>query len=133
MALVHWHGGVSETYSIRAPKSSGGDIVGLALAPDGSLWVGIGEGEGLGLAQLKDGAVKPFITPTFDGSKLSVTSMLFDRDGNLWVGTVWQQGSFVSMGMLWSIMDHTEGLSGDSVGLFLKTEKGSYGPEPQAE
>ena len=45
-ALVHWHGGVSETYPIGALKSSGGDIMGLALAPDGSLWVGIGEGRG---------------------------------------------------------------------------------------
>ena len=29
-ALVHWHGGVSETYPIGALKSSGGDIMGLA-------------------------------------------------------------------------------------------------------
>ena len=40
------------------------------------------------LERLKNGAVKPFVTPTFDGSKLAVGALMFDRDGNLWVGTV---------------------------------------------
>ena len=43
------------------------------------------EGPGLGLGQLKEGLVKPFVTPTFDGSKVEVFAMTFDRDGNLWV------------------------------------------------
>ena len=34
-ALVHWHGGVSEVYPVKA------EIMGLARAPDGTLWVGI--------------------------------------------------------------------------------------------
>jgi len=77
--LVHWHAGVSETYN--AGKY---DLASLARGPDGTLWVGTDEG--LGLARFKDGGVKPFVTPTFDGSRLNVTSMLFDRDGNLFVG-----------------------------------------------
>ena len=74
------------------------DLASLARGPDGSLWVGTDEG--LGLARFKDGAVKPFVTPTFDGSRFAVTSMMFDRDGNLWVGTD-AKGSFVSMEILW--------------------------------
>ena len=76
-SLVHWHAGVSETYNLGKY-----DVVGLAGSPDGSVWVGI-LAEGVGLEQLKEGALKPFVTPTFDGSKLSVTSMMFDRDGDL--------------------------------------------------
>ena len=122
-ALVHWHGGVSESYPIGALKSSGSDINGLALAPDGSLWLGIGEGEAQGLARLKDGAVKPFVTPTFDGSKLSVTSLMFDRDGNLWVGTD-AKGLFRIYGDAVEHYGHTEGLSGDSVWTFFEDREG---------
>ncbi|MFY9644717.1 MAG: two-component regulator propeller domain-containing protein, partial [Terriglobales bacterium] len=89
-ALVHWHDGVLEMYRIEALKSNAGQngIASMAHGPDGSLWVGIqAEGHGLGLGQLKEGAVKPFVTPTFDGSKVVVSAMIFDHDGNLWVGT----------------------------------------------
>ena len=40
--------------------------------------------------------MKPFVTPSFDGSTVSVTSLLVDRDGNLWVATG-GRGSFASM------------------------------------
>ncbi|MGP0099222.1 MAG: two-component regulator propeller domain-containing protein [Terriglobales bacterium] len=121
-ALVHWHDGVSETFPIKAVKSSAGDIMALARAKDGTLWVGIGE-EGLGLAQLKDGAVKPFVTPTFDGSKLNVTSLMFDRDGNLWIGTD-AKGLFRVYGNTVEHYGHTEGLSGDSVWALFEDREG---------
>ena len=60
----------------------------LALDPDGTLWVGmLAEGPGQGLGQLEEGVFKPFVTPTFDGSKVAVFAMTFDRDGNLWVAS----------------------------------------------
>ncbi len=116
-ALVHWHDGISEMYRIEALKSNAGQngIASLARGPDGSLWVGIqAEGPGLGLGQLKEGAVQPFVTPTFDGSKVVVSAMNFDHDGNLWVGTV-GKGIFRIRG---NVVDHyqqTDGLSSDSV------------------
>ena len=116
-ALVHWQGGVSEVYPVKT------EIMGLARAPDGTLWVGIGEGMGLGLAQLKNGAVKPFVTPTFDGSKLSVTSLMFDHDGNLWVGTD-ATGLFRIHGDSVEHYGHTEGLSGDSVWALFEDREG---------
>jgi ligand-binding sensor domain-containing protein len=61
--LVHWHAGTSEKYDI------GNEVFSLARGPDGSLWVGMsGEGPGKGLQELKDDALKPFVTPTFNGS-----------------------------------------------------------------
>ena len=88
--LVHWHDGISETYPVEALKSNAGQhgILRLALAPDGTLWVGIlAQGPGLGLGQFKHGAVKPFVTPIFDGSKVEVQATVFDHDGNFWVAT----------------------------------------------
>ncbi len=117
-ALVHWHGGVSELYPVKA------EIMGLAGAPDGTLWVGIQEeGPGRGLEQLKDGAVKPFVTPTFDGSKLSVTSLMFDHGGNLWVGTD-AQGLFRIHGNAVEHYGHTQGLSGDSAWALFEDREG---------
>ena len=115
--LVHWHDGVSDVYRIEALKSNAGQngIAALAYGPHGSLWVGIqAEGPGLGLGQLKEGAVKPFVTPTFNGSKVVVSAMISDRDGNLWVGTA-GKGVFLIHG---NVVDHyqqTDGLSSDSV------------------
>ena len=115
-ALVHWHAGVSETYNLGKY-----DLASLACGPDGTLW--LGTDEGLGLARFKDGAVKPFLTPTFDGSRLAVTSMMFDRDGNLWVGTD-AKGLFRIYGNTVEAYGHTEGLSGDSVWALFEDREG---------
>ena len=115
-ALVHWHAGVSETYNLGKH-----DLASLACGPDGTLW--LGTDEGLGLARFKDGAVKPFVTPTFDGSRLAVTSMMFDRDGNLWVGTD-AKGLFRIYGNTVEPYGHTEGLSGDSVWALFEDREG---------
>lgn len=118
-ALVHWHqGGISEMYPVKA------GVMGLARAADGTVWVGIQEeGPGRGLELLKDGGLRPFATPTFDGSKLSVTSLIFDHDGNLWVGTD-SKGLFRIHGNAVEHYGHTEGLSGDSVWALLEDREG---------
>ncbi len=116
-ALVHWRAGVSEMYPIPALKSNAGQngIVRLARGPDGSLWVGIlAEGAGLGLGQWKDGTFKPFVTPSFDGSKLTVYDMIFDHDDNLWVATA-GKGVFRIHGAVVQHYGRTEGLSSDTV------------------
>jgi ligand-binding sensor domain-containing protein len=119
-ALVHWRqdGGVSEQYPVKAR------IAGLARAPDGTLWIGMSEeGPGLGLQQVKKGVLKPFVTPTFDGSKLAVTSLMFDRDGNLWVGTD-AKGLFRIRGDAVEHYGRTDGLSGDSVWALFEDREG---------
>jgi signal transduction histidine kinase/ligand-binding sensor domain-containing protein len=116
--LVHWHDGVSEKYS------AGNEIFSLARGPDGSLWVGMSEeGPGGGLQQLKDGAVKPFVTATFNGSSFDIGTLMFDRDGNLWVGTV-GKGLLRIHGNTVEHYDHTNGLSGDSVYALFEDREG---------
>jgi len=123
-ALIHWHGGVSEKYQSKTLKPIGVGIQSLARGPDGSLWVGIlGEGPGQGLAQFKDGALRSFVTPTFDGSRFKIGALMFDRDGNLWVGTV-GKGLFRIHGNVADHYDHTSGLSGDSVWALSEDREG---------
>jgi signal transduction histidine kinase/ligand-binding sensor domain-containing protein len=115
--LVRWHDGVSETYPIEALNSNAGQlgINGLARDREGVLWVGMAaEGRGLGLGRLIGGIVKPFVTPTFDGSKVVVYAMISDHDGNLWVGTL-GKGIFRIHD---NVVDHyqqMDGLSSDTV------------------
>jgi signal transduction histidine kinase/ligand-binding sensor domain-containing protein len=116
--LIHWHAGTSEMYKV------GGEVQSLALGPDGSLWVGIsGGGPGGGLQQLKDGAVKPFQTSTFNGSSFDIGTLMFDHDGNLWVGTV-GKGLFRIHGNAVEHYDHLNGLSGDSVWTLFEDREG---------
>ena len=125
--LVHWHDGVSETYPIEALNSNAGQIGinSLALDREGALWVGMAaEGRGLGLGRLIGGIVKPFVAPTFDGSKVVVSATISDRDGNLWVGTL-GKGIFSIHG---NVVDHyqrTDGLSSDSVLALFEDREGN--------
>ncbi len=125
-ALVHWHDGVSETYPIEGLKSNAGraGIAGLARGLDGSLWVGIlRDGPGRGLGRLINGVFHPFVTPGLDGSKLRVHSMMFDRDGNLWVGTE-GEGLFRIQGNLGDHYGRAEGLSSDAVNAVFEDKEG---------
>jgi signal transduction histidine kinase/ligand-binding sensor domain-containing protein len=124
-ALVHWHGGVSEAYPLKGMRSGAGPgILALARGPDGSVWAGIySDGPGLGLAKFEEGAVRSFVTPTFDGSKVTVFSLRFDRDGNLWVGTA-NDGVFRVHGNAVDHYERTKGLSGDYVRAFFEDRGG---------
>lgn len=117
-ALVHWHEGGSQNYPVK------GLVTSLALASDRTLWVGNSEeGPESGLAQLKQGVVKPFVTSTFDGRSVQVTSMLSDRDGNLWVATD-AKGVFRIHGNNVEHYGRTDGLSGDSVWALFEDREG---------
>jgi PAS domain S-box-containing protein len=88
--IVRWKPGSSTSYELPGLKSRPGlaGITDLALAPDGSVWVGISNpGRGLGLEQLVNSSWKTFITPTLDGSKLRVSSLRLDRHNALWIAT----------------------------------------------
>jgi PAS domain S-box-containing protein len=125
-ALVHWHDGVSETYPNAALKSNEGlpGISALARGPDGSLWLGIlAAGCGGGLERFPNSMFRPFVAPGFDGSKLRVRTVMFDRDGNLWVGTL-GKGIFRIHG---TVVDHygrSEGLSSDIASAIFEDREG---------
>ena len=127
LTLVHWHAGISETYSIGQGSQrnvEGEGIVSLALGHDGSLWVGIiAAGPGEGLARFEEGKIKSFVTPEFDGSKVGVLAMQVDHGGNLWVGT--SDGGIVRVHA--GAVDHytrTEGLSSNKVRALLEDREG---------
>ena len=124
--LVHWRAGVSQVYPIEGLKSNTGDvgINGLARGTDGSLWVGIAAaGPGLGLGQLRDGVFRPFVTPKFDGSKVSVLDMIFDGGGSLWVAGL-GKGIFRIHGDVVEHYGGTEGLSSDTVAALFEDREG---------
>ena len=115
--LVHWHSGVSETYPIQALKSNFGQtgIAGMARGPDGSFWLGIfAAGPGRGLGRFANGTFQPFVTPGFDGSKLAVSSIVSDRDENLWVSTN-GNGIYRIHGNVVEHYGRADGLSSDAV------------------
>jgi signal transduction histidine kinase/ligand-binding sensor domain-containing protein len=125
-ALVHWHDGTAETYPIEGLKFNTGQpgIAAMARGPDGVLWVGIRTaGPGRGLGRLINGVFQPFVTRSFDGTKVPVHSMIFDRDGNLWVGTT-GQGLFRIYGNRVDHYGRTEGLSSDTVDAVLEDREG---------
>src|SRR5271157_5102454 len=125
-ALVHWRAGVSQIYPIEGLKSNAGDtgINKLARGTDGSLWVGIAAaGPGLGLGQLSDGVFRPFVTPNFDGSNVSVYDMIFDGDGSLWVAST-GKGIFRIRGDVVEHYGRTEGLSSDTVTALFEDREG---------
>ena len=116
-SLVHWKAGVSEVYELQALRSNSGQggIEALVRNSDGSLWVGIAAaGRGLGLERFSDGTLKPFSTPNFDGSKISVFALLMDRDNALWVATV-NNGLYRIRGKTVDHFGLAEGLSSNTV------------------
>ena len=125
-ALVHWRAGVSQMYPIEGLKSNAGDIGinKLARGTNGSLWVGIAAaGPGLGLGKLSDGVLRPFVTPNFDGSKVSVYDMIVDRDGSLWVASL-GRGIFRIRGDVVEHYGRTDGLSSDTVAALFEDKEG---------
>ena len=123
-ALAHWHHGVSEVYSIKALINiTGGEpLMALARTPDGSLWAGAVETPP-GLARLTGGELKSFVTRGFDGSNIPVTTMIVDRDDNLWVGSV-GQGLFRIRGDRVEHYGRAEGLSNDNVDALFEDKEG---------
>ncbi len=115
--LTRWKLDSSSTYAQRGLRLVEATGVGsLALARDGSIWVGmLSGGHGAGLQQFTNGAWKPFIAQHFDSSTLPVTALLLDRENALWVGTT--QGLYRIRGRQVDHFGSSDGLSSDSVSL----------------
>ena len=125
-ALVHWKAGVSEVYELKALRSNSGQggIQALARNSDGSLSVGIAAaGSGLGFERFSEGTFKPFATPKFDGSKISVYALLMDRDNALWVATV-SNGLYRIRGKTVDHFGLADGLSSNSVTNLYEDQEG---------
>lgn len=125
--LTRWRAGSSESYTPPGLKSVEGlsGIWALAASPDGSLWVGISRsGPGLGLQQMLQGVLRPFVTAELDSSTLDVTTLFLDREKTLWVGTASQGVYRIHDGQI----DHfrgADGLSSDTVKSFYEDQEGN--------
>jgi signal transduction histidine kinase/ligand-binding sensor domain-containing protein len=112
--LTRWQLGSPSTYAQHGLRLRATGVHSLALARDGSIWVGMQNGgRGAGLQQFKNGTWKPFIAQRFDSSTLTVTALLLDRKNTLWVGT--GQGLYRIRGRQVDHYGSSEGLSGDYV------------------
>jgi signal transduction histidine kinase/ligand-binding sensor domain-containing protein len=91
--LMRWKDGSADTWLPPGLSGAGvgklSDVVqSVAPASDGSVWVGAMQpSRGLGLLRLQGGELRSFVTPEFDGGKLSVSPLLIDRHDALWIGT----------------------------------------------
>ena len=125
--LARWQRGQSQVFA-PAELSRGEGLEGfksVVIDPDGSVWSGVvNGGPGLGLQHFANDVWSPVTSGEFDSSTLEVTTLLFDRDGALWVGTA-SRGIYRIHG---SIIDHFgvgDGLSADSVRGFCEDHEGN--------
>ena len=124
--LLRWRPGSAKVYRPKALQSNAGidGVEAMALAADGSLWVGMGlTGRGAGLQHMVDGAMKSFVAPKLNGESLEVMALLEDHQKSLWVGT--HQGIYRIRG---TDVDHyqtMDGLSGELVQAFFEDREGN--------
>lgn len=126
-SVVRWRSGSFVSYRANEGKSKFGfdGVVAIAPTPGGRLWVGIdATGPGFGLQQLEQNRWKPFITSEFDSSTLRVYSLLLDRDGALWVGTL-GQGLYRIRGRHVDRFRKADGMSSDTVNKIYEDREGN--------
>jgi ligand-binding sensor domain-containing protein/signal transduction histidine kinase len=124
--VVRWKPGLSRTFNLPELKSKQGlsGVMGLAINPDGSVWVGMDLRAGKGLQQIVQGVAKPFVTPELDGSATDVEALFLDREKVLWVGTA-KRGIYRIHGRKVDHFNSADGLSSDSVTQFYQDREGN--------
>jgi signal transduction histidine kinase len=123
--VVRWNGSSSRTFSPQALKGNQADgVVGIAAAPDGSVWLGFAmRGPGVGLQKVVNDALNPFVTPELDSSTLIVNALFLDRENNLWIGTE-KQGIYRIHDRIVDHYGSADGLSSDFVAAFYEDHEG---------
>ena len=125
--LCRWQSGSSETYSSSALQRLQ-EVLGInamALAADGSLWVGMRRtGPGLGLQEFVNGKWKDFSVPGFDGTRFSINALFVDRDSSLWIGTPHSGIYRLHAGKVEQFTS-ADGLSSDTIERFYQDREGN--------
>ena len=103
-------------------------VTSLNSDPDGQLWAGLNlKGAGAGLLHLESGQWHSYVTPEVDGSSFSVSVLLVERNGALWIGTT-DHGIYRIAG---ARLDHFSTRPMASVTimflLYFKISKGGFG------
>ena len=116
--LCHWSPGTLAHCFLKealAPLSGLSSVSAVLSAKDGTLWVGIPKaGHDMGLGQLINGNWKTFMAPGLDGQSVAVSSVLEDREGSVWLGTL-DNGLYRIRGATVEHFGRANGLSSDAV------------------
>jgi signal transduction histidine kinase/ligand-binding sensor domain-containing protein len=122
-AAVRWKAGSTKIF--RLTIQGGDGVRDLAAADDGSVWLGIDTpGHGGGLQHVVGDVMQPFAVPKLNGETLSVYTLLMDREGSLWVGTI-NQGIYRIRGTDVDHFGRADGLSSDSVNRLFEDREGN--------
>ncbi len=90
VGVCRWKSGDAKTYLVKALTRVQGlaGVSAIAAGNDGSVLVGMRQqGKGLGLQELREGVWRDYILPGLDGPEMHVSTLLRDREGDLWLGT----------------------------------------------
>jgi ligand-binding sensor domain-containing protein/signal transduction histidine kinase len=90
IGVCRWKSGDAKTYIVKALMRVQGLAGVSAIAPgdDDSVLVGMKQqGKGLGLQELREGVWRDYILPGLNGPEMQVSTLLRDREGDLWLGT----------------------------------------------
>ena len=127
--LCRWRPGTAATtyfagISDKLPLGEG--VIDVAVAPSGATaWASLdGTGPKLGVRYFSAGKWMSYVVPGFDGTRVWSHTLLLDRNGSLWVGTENEGIYRIHDG----VADHytmSDGLSGNSVGLFFEDREGN--------
>jgi signal transduction histidine kinase/ligand-binding sensor domain-containing protein len=123
--VVRWNGSSVRTFSPQGLERNRSDgVTGIAAAPDGSVWLGFAiRGHGLGLQNVVNDVLTPFVTPELDSSTLIVNTLFLDREKTLWVGTE-SQGIYRIHGHTVDHFGAADGLSSNFVNTFYEDHEG---------
>jgi signal transduction histidine kinase/ligand-binding sensor domain-containing protein len=125
--LARWEQGHSQIISPAGLAASHGldGFNSVVVAPDGSIWSGVQYGgPGLGLQHLTGQRWEPLVIGDTDTSTWEVTTLLFDRDHTLWVGTV-NRGIYRIAGGRIDHLGQSDGLSDDAINGLFEDREGS--------
>jgi signal transduction histidine kinase/ligand-binding sensor domain-containing protein len=116
--LCHWQPGQAADCHLQdalRPLNGLTGVDALLTTRDGTLWVGIGRpGKDLGLGTFVRGKWQPAQAKGLDPSSLSVTKLIEDREGSVWVGTL-DQGLYRIRAGVAEHFGGLDGLSSNSV------------------
>lgn len=126
--LLRWKPGNSETYLPAAwARAKGIETAACVVAmPNGAVLICVQHpGAYGGLQELSMGHWKPVKVAGFDGSKVTATSALRDKDGGIWLGTI--EGIYRIHGDAFEKFSIADGLSGDFInGFYQDRENGIW-------
>lgn len=124
-SLMRWRPGSTSILRLRGLREDAAQgVMAIASQPNGIILAGIDpRGPGLGLEQVVNGALKPFLAPGIDGSSLDVTALLSDRQGSLWIGTEAEGIYRIHNGKV-DRFRSSDGLSGDYIVAFYEDNEG---------